>query len=367
MFKSPFPYFAVIAVLAVGGVDYFNQAKKAGPDIGAYSFGAYTDSIKSRIADMRSARDAARDKAERQAALAKLHLPQAPEGWERREWTPELSDTFSDGTENDLEATVTTALDDNAAMRALNGVMNSKVRKAAKDEVWEYVGPYGTIRLSAEYTPHSGRLLSEKILMDPRGSGVVNRHGVPVKLGVIRGVTFYFKKRDLYDSAGTYPGSAPIYLIAPMGQDVKLTAYAETDPQMLMHLLERIDYDALNAMMDTPAQDVGSAAPDLTDKERQAMVATLQTAMMDRLKNKIELAVDQAASQAAIQRLTAKSDDRQDENSVLERLFNKDGQTDANAGNGTAKAKPEAAAPKRLKLSGGRSCLDGSSGKLCGD
>jgi hypothetical protein len=365
MTRSPFPIFALIAVIAVGFVDYATQSQKAGSSFGAYPVGSYVAGVKSRVIEAREKVKAEREKSRQQSVLAKMHLPQAPEGWERRAWEPALNDRFTDGTENDLEQEVLGGMDESAPMLALNKVMNDKQRAAARDEVWEYVGPEGTIRLSAEYLPHAGRILSEKIALDPRASGVVVRHGVPVTFGTIRGVRYYFAKRDLYDSSGTYPGAAPIFLIAAMGRDIKLSAFAETEPEVLVHLLESIDYDALNAMMDTPLTTVGQAAPGLSDDDRQALVVATYTAMSEHLARKQDLTAKEAGMLKKAKELSSGAKNQSEETSLIARLLSaaKGEQTDTGAG-GVAKP-PQDEAPKRLKLSGGRECLAGGAGSFC--
>lgn len=363
MLKSPFPYFLVIAAVVFGSVDYFSQAKLAGSRFGSYPLAAYMDDVKTRLSETRDTIDAAREKSQRQSVLAKMHLPDAPEGWMRREWEPGLNDRYLDGSETELEQEVLGAMDESAPMLALNKIMNDKHRRRAREEVWEYVGPEGTIRLSARYRPQAGRILSEKITTDPRSAGVESKFGIPKEFGTIRGVTYYVATRDFLDSSGTFPGASPVHLIAPMGRDIKLAAFVETAPETFVQLLEQIDYDALNAMLDEPLTGVGLAAPVLSDQARQALMYKIASAVLVDEAQMNDFVASQAANFANADRLAAsRSGEGGGGSTFIERLFGK------SVLNGDAKAKGDEAkdgGPKRLKLSGGSSCLDGSKGALC--
>lgn len=363
MLKSPFPYFLVIAAVVFGAVDYFNQAKLAGSRFGSYPLSSYVDDVKTRLSETRDTIDAAREKSQRQSVLAKTHLPDAPEGWQRREWEPKLNDSFTDGTENAMEEELLGEMDESASMLALNKIMNDKQRRRAREDVWEYVGPEGTIRLSARYRPHAGRILSEKITVDPRSAGVESKFGVPQEFGTIRGVTYYFATRDFYDSSGTFPGASPVYLIAPMGRDIKLAAFVETAPETFVQLLEQIDYDALNAMMDEPLTGVGLAAPSLSERERQALMYNIASAVLVDAAQMNDFVASQAENITNADSLAlSRSGEDGDRSSFIERLFGKTKPDDSANAKGS---ETNDGGPKRLKLSGGSSCLDGSKGALC--
>ena len=79
--------FVLIVVLAVGGLDYYQQDKKSEGTLGV---NGYVENIKGRFALYEQERDAEQAESERQKlwkAGAKPYLPEPPSGWTRHELT----------------------------------------------------------------------------------------------------------------------------------------------------------------------------------------------------------------------------------------------------------------------------------------
>ncbi|QIE44295.1 hypothetical protein G5B38_01400 [Pseudohalocynthiibacter aestuariivivens] len=251
--------FAAVAACAVAGVDYISQAQALGKGPGEYSMTDYTQSVSTRVGALVGTPP------ETPKVLAKTYLPEAPNGWTRRSWSPEDTGVFGDADMVGLKATLLSKFNESTAMTAAKSMMAGKENARAERDVWEYVGATGTIRLSATHNPSTGRIFAEKLENDPARANVMLRQsGRPIIMGEIAGVTFYASKRDEFDSSG----NLPIFARGYIGDDIAITAYADGNHETLLDLLLAIDYDALNAMQEKPASGIGSDARPISAKKR---------------------------------------------------------------------------------------------------
>lgn len=256
--------FAGLAALTAGALDYSLHLYR-----GEAASGSYMASVQSRMGTLvaKGMADAPPE------VLASQHLPLAPAGWERRAFDLGATGTLAHGDMDEIEEVLLTSFDDSPLFSALNkGEASNKNDRAAR-EVFEYIRPAAYIRLGAAHAERSGKVFREKLMRDPKSTDVTLSFGAPEVFGVVQGVIFYVAKRDAFDSTPVIPGSKPLFLRGYIGDDIRLTVYAQAPAEALVQMLNAIDYDALNAMQARPATAVGSALGPMPDAQKRLLLA----------------------------------------------------------------------------------------------
>lgn len=330
--------FACVAAAFAMGTDYVVQSKANGSYPGGYSFTAYLGNYSGRVSDT----VAAIDKYRRQSEEARSHLPEAVAGFERRDWERDASrdDELIAGM-NILEKSAF-----NAGLKA--------ARKAARRQVYEYVRGNETIRLSALYVPapEEGRTEPVEAFMAPG----VSLAGARLQgYDIIDGVMF-FRVIDMETGLGADP-QGPQMLQGFLGPDVAIGVYTEGPVPDLREVLTAIDYDGLNAMLDEPLRFVGSSALLLTEAQKTEF---LQAAAPLYAAN----FAAEAGTAAALPAASAPESPRLSLSGGQALAASQSAQDVSRLSAGTQSA-TAGAKPGRLTLSGGSSCLSGSSGKFC--
>lgn len=320
--------FACVAAAFAVGTDYVVQSKANGSYPGEYAFadyvGAYNTRLGETINDYKTAR--------RQAQAAHFHLPEAPEGWVRREW----EDPHADAGE------VLTGLPLIQQM-----ALKDELKKAAQValfDTWDYVRGDEMIRLSARFIGDDseergivalGHLVSEAYYGESGPSYA--------PYAVVQGVPYFEVTGD------DAKRGAQLALEAFIGDDILIGVAANAAPETVRAFLERIDYDALNLMLDEPLAQVGSNAPPLT--KDQELVIAAQAAEGRYGGTKLAMDIDPTKENIAGQ---IETEAKKPAASVVT----------LTGGNALGDRAAETGV-SRLQLSGGRSCLGSSSGSLC--
>ncbi|MEQ8294024.1 MAG: hypothetical protein RIA08_17615 [Roseovarius sp.] len=316
--------FVCVAASFVVGADYVVQAKANGSFPGEYAFSEYVGSYNARLGETVSAIDTAR----RQSKEAHIHLPEAPEGWERRAW----KDPNPDADEKLAGLPLTTQM---AVRKELK-----KAAQVALFDTWDYVRGDEMVRLSARYIGNDsegrgivalGHLVSESFY------GSTGPTYVPY--AVVQGVPFFEVTGE------DVQGGAQLALEAFIGEDILIGVAANAEADTVRAFLELIDYDSLNLMLDEPVAGVGSAAPALTTAEELQLAESAaalrygeKTLAPTTGQGEADAAPEPEAPAATVVKL--------------------------NGGNALGQ-RTEDSGVSRLQLSGGRSCLGASSGRLC--
>lgn len=348
--------FALVAITAVAGTDYAMKSRAEGLTFGAYPVGDYVTGHLDRY----RAAEAARDKARRQGEAARLHLPEPPDGWERRAFVPDFEA---------VEAARLAALPEAQRARAaaaaggLVGQMRQdKARAAASKaiaaEVWEYVRGDEVIRLSARF------VAGEEGRPDPEHMRLMAAAG-PEGYALIAGVPYMraHAGQDMVTAPeGGGEGGAALRLEAYLGDQVRIGVFARAGEAAVRDLLAGIDHDALNLMLDQPLAAVGSMAPEAAPGDAAGLAAAAAAAHRDRLPAGA-VAVPEPVAQEPVAQETAVSGAGTGGGMV--RLGAGGGGSIRQAATATG-ANGADGQPRRLQLSGGRSCLNGG-GALCGD
>lgn len=339
MFNAYTAGFVCVAATAALGVDFAMQARQAGTGPAGFAFSAYAETVADRV----SGTLGAIDKTRRQSQDAREHLPQSAAGWERRKWERDASG-------------------DEEAMRGLPFLEQRDLKagikaaqRAARKEVYEYVRGPDRLRLSARFEPEpgggaqAGRVTA---FVDPRIDPARARlEGYDIVQGV-----FFFRLIDPDTGLGADP-AGPVMLQAYLGDAVAIGVYAEHPMGDLAALLNAIDYDGLNAMLDEPAAYVGSQAPHVPEDQKARF---LEMAAAVHMADPEELLAAAHASGAVAAPAPAPAGGQARQGATpgsdVSRLT--PGQAGQAGGGGDG-------GPRRLMLSGGRSCLGSSSGRLC--
>lgn len=339
---NPFAFgFVCVAAVFTVGADYVVQSKAAGYSPGEYALADYLDSYGLRYSET----IANRDKARRQAEPARTHLPEVPQGWERREWDLSAVDLDS-------------ILDDMSLIQQMAAKAEMKLaRKAAKYDVWEYVRGDETIRLLARFTPPDADTKTAGPIADLL-TGTFERIDDPQHHGyaIVQGVPFF----QVTDADGAETDQ--LMLEASLGDSVTLAVASDTSPKALRAVLEQIDFDNLNLMLDAPLAGVGSAAPELSPAQEQAL-AQLYTRARNEGESLMALfdmgffsEAETSVFDGALAALIAAPAPEAASSSSAQGV-KRVATSDSKGVFGDQS--------NRLQLSGGRSCLGDSGGRLC--
>ena len=268
--------FVLVVGLVVGGADYAMQARKAGLSIGQLGVGGYIDTFSDRFAASKEAaalRKEASALRERQKQLAKMHLPQAPEGWIRREWSegdnsqilPLLSENASEGAEV------------NSAMGDLLAVDVAPSERRLQRGIWIYEHEGEIVALSANYRkPGSARSGFSAAKVNLVAANKKMLRGIK-GYALVQGVAF---GENILKIEGSEPDRFRSFS-AKIGADITLGVRASASDEAILLLLKSIDYDALNAMLDQPMQEIGSNAPAIDPAQEIEIVEQILDGQFD--------------------------------------------------------------------------------------
>lgn len=341
----------VVGGVAITGVDYVNQSNKQNLALGALAPGAYVETITGRfdktradIAQVRTEKDNAKALSKRQAQPAKSHLPQAHDGWTRRDVTQADLLRFNPGGMgmNGMEQELMAAMAQNptmfGAVPTKGGVLAYKQKTS-----WIYERGAEIVLMGATFTPpakEKGGLSGfQKAAMNmaAHNMGMMStREG----FAVVQGVSF-FETRGALQGMGQ---EQPAYRVfeAGLGSQVKLTVRAEATEASIRALMAQVNYDGLNGMLAQPLADVGSHVP-TQPVEQQKALADQQADEM----RKADAVTSKAMEADLIDRAEAVS-----------KPFA--GLKTPDTPPKTAEAAPSNDKPRRLVLSGSSGCSGGS-------
>ncbi|MEM6588921.1 MAG: hypothetical protein AAF641_10775 [Pseudomonadota bacterium] len=329
--------FAVVAAGAFVGADFWDQAGKSQTDPEAFSKHAYLDTVEQRGEDTVGWFK----KKQAQSVNARDHLPDAPEGWTRDAWDVERIDLA-------------------AMTKGMNIVEKSRAKQehiaarlVADDDVWEYRRESEVLRIFVRFdreryepkVPISGWLTERFAPMNkPVYSGYAVVQGVPF-LKVESG-----RDNDLIQ---------PLMLEAVLGDNVTLAIAGKATRQTVLELVERIDFDALNEMLDHSIRPVGSAAPKLDDNEAM----TLARLHADARNRGVMLSLTDmnATLISQVDNWDAFLNERGLADATLSQSVAEGIATAVTENVGVNSAEPEKPTVRRLQLSGGGFCAVGSS------
>lgn len=390
--------FGAVALTAVGAIDYANQASAAGQSPGSFPVSAYFASYGQRIDGVREARaDAAEAKARkaRRSAGARPYLPDAPEGWTRRAW--------AEGDNSAIAQEPRKLVEDDAPQLLKNMAAKSEdaIEKKRDTETWVYQRGSDIVAIRAAYKARDGERDMAGAIKDTIASVGMAVQSKPQGWAVIGGVAYALRPADAMNPAApnlSMLGTPFVSLAAHLGfhDEIALTVQSNADIDATRALLGAIDYDGLNTLLTYPLANIGSAAPDVAPEHEQELATFLLNLRQDLLnrrsaeaqqwlaramspENAMQMAMNEvtagwlsAGSLADTKAATLQTEQAVTDGGMFGGLANAvtsfldTGPTQTGNAGQTATAEPSRP-PKRLQLSGGTSCLEGSAARFCRD
>ncbi|SLN23993.1 hypothetical protein [Ruegeria meonggei] len=282
--------FAVVIVLVIAGLDYFQQDKK---HEGTLSVSAYIGTFKARFAAYNEELDAEqleRERKKRWHAGGKPYMPETGDGWVRRAIVDR--EFTLNAREGPHLATVS------AAARPLaSNVAVQKVETLAKkmDQIsWVYEKGEYTLWLQVQLKKDArsnslvGSIAQSVAAMDFGG-----RDYAP--FGVIGGVAYFQFAQNEYSvitvddrafwamitatvSNLDAPAGFNIYKgTLGLGQEIRVQLYSDAPAPEVYAFLSQIDYEAMNGLLDKPVPGVANDAA--SDPESEAELAINMAAL----------------------------------------------------------------------------------------
>jgi len=258
--------FAIVAAIATGAVDYTMQSKRLGQPLGQIGLAAYVDTITNRY----ETANAASALKSRQKQAAKIHLPEAPDGWTRRDW--EAGDNaLLTPPARDLRALERKAARARELSLMMAGMLAEEVKsgpRLRRTEIWVYERGDEIIALRAKYTkPDAKPSFSSMVqrVADADIRGVAEARGYAVIGGVVYGE---IRPVQGDEALPKYRGFS-----ASMGDNVMISVRAVASDASIRSMMAAIDYDGLNGMLDPPLENVGRQATVVEQAQQAALAA----------------------------------------------------------------------------------------------
>ena len=253
--------FVAVAGVATAFVDYVNESRRAGVPIGALAAQDYVATVGARIDAARTETGAA---AERLAFLSiplRDHLPEAPAGWLRREWTEIDQAVFYGGNPDPTD--LVDLIEPRGGLSVPPISASAAIRPA---ELWVYEREGARVSVRLRKRPkQTGGLIgfsdSVNALAAANMKSMTERRG----FAVVEGVT-------VIEDFGMFGAEPRPYRVfeAVIGPDVIVNLRADAPDAAILEILNALDIDRLNRLNDTPQPGIGSAAPRLSDAEQLA-------------------------------------------------------------------------------------------------
>lgn len=259
----------LVALTAVVGADYYVQAKAAMEQGEGYDLAEYMGSVDRRVSDASESYAESKDRrALRKAGVAAM-MPDAPEGWTRRQMTaadaeilmplPELADQMSKELMSDI-------------MKSPTGAFMMKADAAARDsyvaehQVYQAGDRLVAVHLAFDSNPRKGNGLMgsvQKMVM-----GQLANVSAQSGFALVQGVAYRQERGTFLHGApdeGTRTDTATTRreFSAEIGRQVRISVKSTASDDEVYRILQGIDYDGLNGMLDEKLADVGSHVPTL--------------------------------------------------------------------------------------------------------
>jgi hypothetical protein len=262
--------FAAIATLACVGVDYVDQSRRAGLGLYGLSPAQYVDGVKLRITDQKAAQAAERKRNELLALPPREHLPPAPDGWTRRDYTTADRVRLERSAAAEA-ASVPPELRENAQFSALMAASESQLAEMIGREVFVYERDDALIsmKLTRKEAKAPGGLFggiqSDAMQMIAANMGMLT---ASEGYAVVQGVPFIEVQSMLSEPQAEGDVRA---FTARLGDELVLSIRALATDEEILAVLNALDFDRLNALLASPLDGIGSAAPVLAPAVQKAV------------------------------------------------------------------------------------------------
>lgn len=261
MFNFQVVIFALIMAVVGLGVDYHQQSLKADLKLGDLSIGDYVQTISGRFSDVQQAKAdkiEERGRAKRWRAGVRPYLPEAPEGWTRREWNAGDNSRISEPAREmaDFEEEL---LASNTLLKNMAAASEKRAAEEFNSQTWVYErgDEIVSVRARVSEAPKGNTISANAMNMI---AGNLNAMNIMEGWGVIQGVAY-----------GTYSSFASneekdyltLSAVIGFGDEVKLNVRTNTSDAATREILDLIDYDEMNALLPRPLAHVGKGAKEI--------------------------------------------------------------------------------------------------------
>ncbi|SPH16918.1 hypothetical protein DEA8626_00432 [Defluviimonas aquaemixtae] len=257
--------FVVIAGVAVAGVDYVNQARLSGEGPGMFGFDAYRQTISGRFLSQQDAMAKAAERRDLLAGPMRRHLPDAPEGWTRRDWSDADRVLLSKQAKSATDLLPEEIADD-PVLKALGKADDAARIRRQQSEIYVYESPDDLVSLQlTRLTPgDAGGLAGMAMKMAASNLEAMNgKEG----FAIVSGVTFR-EELGLF-GAGASERDYRAFT-GKIGEEIRISVRARADEATIVDLLNQIDYDRLNRMLEVPVAGIGSDATEVAPENQKA-------------------------------------------------------------------------------------------------
>jgi hypothetical protein len=261
--------FAAIAALACLGVDYANQSRHAGLGLVGLAPADYVAGVKLRITDQKAAKAAERKRNELLALPPREHLPPAPDGWIRRDYS-KADRARLDRTAEEDAASLPPELQQNAQFATMVEVAERQLAERIGREVFVYEKGDALISMKlARKDPKAPGGLFGDMQADALQMVAANIAMLTASEGyaVVQGVPFIEVESML--SEPDAEGSVRAFT-ARLGDELVLSIRALATDEEILAVMNALDFDRLNGLLSSPLDGIGSAAPDLPPEAQKA-------------------------------------------------------------------------------------------------
>ncbi len=282
MSKAFLGAFVVIAAAAVAGVDYVNQSKLSGAAPGKFPVGDYVGTISGRFLSQQAELAAAKERSRLRAMAPRDLLPEAPEGWERRDWDAVVEARLDKRYDMQKDDFLPDELKNDPTLKALSGMDKAARARADAREVFVYAKGDELISLRLRRS-NPGQMGGISGLAMQVVHANLNAMSGADGYAMVGGVAF----RESSGFMGAEREGKGVRVISgKIGEELTITVRADAGDEAIMALLGSIDYDQINAMLEVPAEGVGNDAPVLDPEASRAMAAAAVKAEDEALRAK---------------------------------------------------------------------------------
>lgn len=257
--------FVAVAGIAVGAVDYVNQARRAESTPGAFGVTDYLNTISGRFGDHQAALAAETERNRLSAMDPRDHLPEAPEGWTRTDWDAGAEALFGGRYDLQKDDFAPDELKNDPMLKALSAAGKALVDAQDAREVYVYQKPGAVVALRlTRVPPEAGGISGMAMQMAANNiEAMSGKNG----FAIVKGVT-YREELGLFGAQAMERDHKII--TGQIGRELRISVRSLAEDEDILTLLNLIDYDQLNAMLREPLPDIGSNAPVIAERDQKA-------------------------------------------------------------------------------------------------
>lgn len=282
--------FAFIVALVGLGLDYHQQTLKSELELGELSVGAYVETITGRFGDAQEAKmakSAERERKSRVRSGARPYLPEAPDGWTRREWLAGDNSAITTP-KREMEDFEKEAFESSTVLKNMAAASEKRAEEAKNAQTWVYERGDETVSVQVRYAelPKGNTISANAMTMVAGNIGVMS---MTEGWGVIQGVAYGSHSSLLSDEPKKYRS---LNAVIGFGSEVRLKVRTNATDAATREILNLIDYDGLNALLPRPLAHVGGGAREVPLAAQAQMASKMLEIRDDLIQQRTQAATD---------------------------------------------------------------------------